>query len=230
MYEQKAFILNNRLKTCALMVQTGAKLADIGTDHAYLPVWLAKNNMIKHAIAADIKKGPLEMAKRNIEKYSLEDKVETRLSDGLEKINENEVDNIVIAGMGGELIASIISKAPWLKNSSKNLVLQPMSMAKELRNFLRNENFEIKEEIAVIDSKRAYTVMRAMYTENNILCDDLYPYVGKLQYPFSDEAKSYLKREINNIHNKIKGYKITKNYDKTNELNNIVLKIEDLLK
>ena len=133
------FRLDPRLELCASFVREGCRLADIGTDHAYLPVWLLKKEKISYAIAADIHLGPLRRAEKNIRKYHVEEKVSIRLSDGLETVFPIEVDDIVIAGMGGETIAKIIAEAPWLKDEKKHLILQPMTSAEDLRRYgMRN--------------------------------------------------------------------------------------------
>ena len=100
--------LDSRLSLCASFVRQDSKLADIGTDHAYLPVWLCQNGVCKSAVAADINPEPLSRGQLTIAQAGLEDKVKTRLSDGLKSISADEADDIVIAGMGGELIAKII--------------------------------------------------------------------------------------------------------------------------
>ena len=112
--EKRLFQLDGRLAKCAAMLR-GVPFADIGTDHAYLPVYLAVRGEIPAAIAADLREGPLESAKRTIARFHVESIVTARLSDGLAAIQPQEAEDIVIAGMGGELIAQILSKAPWLK-------------------------------------------------------------------------------------------------------------------
>ena len=121
------FRLGNRLALCASMVREGTKLADIGTDHAYLPIWLARKGRISSAIAADVKPLPLRSAEQNIRRYHVEEQITTRLSDGLRALSPDEADDIVLAGMGGELIIRLIGEAPWLKAGDKRLILQPMT-------------------------------------------------------------------------------------------------------
>jgi len=150
----------------AEMVRTGSRIADIGTDHAYLPVILILNNKIPHAIAADLRKGPLENAESTVKLNSVEDKIELRLSDGLEYIEPDEVDDIVIAGMGGILIAEILSKAEWTKDSTKNLVLQPQSHSENLREFLFENGYEITNEQACFEDDKVYICMNAVYSGN----------------------------------------------------------------
>ena len=155
------FQLDPRLSLCASFVPAGAKLADIGTDHGYLPIWLAKTGRVIHAVAADLRPGPLERAKENVRKYQVEDIVELRLSDGLQAFLPEEADFIVIAGMGGEVIASILGAVPWLKETGARLVLQPMTRAEELRRFLAEHGYAIAREALVRDRGFLYPVIEA---------------------------------------------------------------------
>ena len=108
--------INSRLLKIAEMVRRGDRVADIGTDHAYLPIYLIQSGKIEKAIAADIGKMPLENARKSVAQYELADRIELRLSDGLNSFKENEVDEIVFAGMGGTLIAEKLKEIPWIKN------------------------------------------------------------------------------------------------------------------
>ena len=118
-------ILDNRLTMTAALIPENAVVADIGTDHAYLPCFLVNNGMIPSAIASDVADGPMENAKKTVEKYGLADKITVRKSDGLQNIRPAECTCIVLAGMGGNLICDILSAAPW--SHEKYLVLQPMT-------------------------------------------------------------------------------------------------------
>ena len=204
--KKKLFQLDSRLQLCASMVRENCKLADIGTDHAYLPIWLVKKEIIPKAIAADINMGPLQKAAFNIRRYSIGKKVDARLSDGLELIFPNEVDDIVIAGMGGELISTIIEKAPWLKDQEKHLILQPMTSELELRNYLTQNGFAVKQEQAVRDGERIYTVMQVEYDPKNVQTGDLFPYVGILKAD-TEENKAYIQRQCNRLQKRADGLK-----------------------
>ena len=116
------FRLDERLSLCAEFVREGVRLADVGTDHAYLPVWLACSGKIRSAVACDVRVGPLENAKANIQKYHVGNIVSTVLSDGLDSISPDLADDIVLAGMGGELITKIIMRTQWLYNGDKRLI------------------------------------------------------------------------------------------------------------
>lgn len=202
----KIFTLDNRLSVCAGFVRQDTKLADIGTDHAYLPIWLAKNNIIKSAVAADIRPLPLKSGFENIEKYNCTDIIAARLSDGLDEISPDEADDIVMAGMGAELICEIINRAEWLKNSDKHLILQPMTKAHVLRKYLTDNGFEILSEKACTHAGKNYTVMLAVYSGEAEAYDVPFYYIGKLDS--SDElAKAYMKQILKKLTYKSNGRK-----------------------
>ncbi len=189
---QTPFSLDSRLELCAGFVRAGAKLADIGTDHAYLPVALMLKEHISSAIAADINPEPLSRGKQTIDKYDLAHKIQVRLSDGLLAIAPDEVDDIVIAGMGADTIIGIISAAPWLKNRDKHLILQPMTKGERLIKYLYNNGFEIINQKACIADGKPYTVMLASYTGNEEPCDELFTYTGKLHPELYKEDREFL--------------------------------------
>ncbi len=172
--------LDNRLSLCASFARKGCKLADIGTDHAYLPVWLCLNGVIRSAIAADINPEPLSRGQKTISEYGLEDKIQTRLSDGLEKILPNEADDIVIAGMGGELIAKIICGWDYSRDKTKRFILQPMTKSELLIKWLCENGYEILSQDCCEASDKLYTVMLVQYNGDPVECRELFPYLGKL--------------------------------------------------
>lgn len=148
--------LRPRLKMAADMVRCGSSLADIGTDHGYLPAWLVKSGKCKSAVAADLRKSPLENAAETIRIYGVEDKVSLRLSDGLDCILPEEADDIVFAGMGGTLIAQLMERTEWLKDKSKRVIVQPMTHSENVREYLIKNGFEILFENACRDDGRDY--------------------------------------------------------------------------
>ena len=186
------FGLDERLKLCALFVRKGAKLADIGTDHAYLPVWLVLSGMIDSAVAADVREGPLANAQSNINKNGVSDKIRTVLSDGLDEISSDEADDIVIAGMGGELIIKLIDRTEWLRDDNKRLILQPMTRAEMLRSYLYKNGFEIMNEKACISMGKSYSVMLCRYDGKTRECNDEIMYIGNLVNDDSEESKKYV--------------------------------------
>ncbi len=222
--------LDKRLLCCANLIRPNCRVVDVGTDHAYLLIWLAQNKMIKYGIASDLRKGPLANAIDNIKKYKVDNILEARLSDGLLNIKENEVDDIVIAGMGGELISQIIKGAEWLKNKDKHLILQPMTCAKELREFLYKEGYDILKENTVLSSSRVYSVMLARFSHTSREVHELYPYIGKILDNYDYSTGIYIKREIRDLKNKCKGFSAVKNTEAENELNEVIKKLELLYK
>ncbi len=200
----KLFSLDSRLSLCAGFVRRGSRLADIGTDHAYLPVWLASNGIIRSAVACDVRPKPLQSGSDNIEKYGCSDSVSTRLSDGLDEVSPDEADDIVLAGMGGELIVKLISRTPWLRDTSKRLIMQPMTKAFVLREYLCKNGFNIIEEKACAYAGKKYTVMLASYDGKFAEYPESFYYSGMLTAddPF---AKDYIKEIIKKLNYKACG-------------------------
>lgn len=155
----KKLELTPRLRMVADMLPEGAVLADVGTDHAYLPTALMLEGKIPGAIAADLREGPLSRAKETAREYALEDKMSFRLCDGLSGIKADEVGAVSIAGMGGETIAMILSAAPWTREQNTALVLQPMSSMDELRVWLGKNGYVIHEERLAKEGDTIYTAM-----------------------------------------------------------------------
>lgn len=181
-------------------VRQGKKVVDIGTDHAYLPAYLIENNICPSAIAADIGKGPLENAKKVVSTSPLlTERIELRLSDGLEKISPDEADDIVIAGMGGILISEILTKAPWVKNESKRLILQPMSHAEDVRKYLCENGFEIIKEKASTDGKHNYIIIVAEFRNKENDKNEAFYYKGLIQYDSSEIAQKYHNSRMNSL-------------------------------
>ncbi len=172
--------LDNRLRLCADFVREGAKLADIGTDHAYLPVWLCRIGKCPSAIAADINPEPLKRGKNTIINAGMSGRVQIRLSDGLKKIKSDETDDIVIAGMGGELIAKILKECDFAKNSSKHFILQPMTKSEFLIKWLCDNGYEIIKQDCCVAAKKCYTVLLVKYTGEITAADEIFYYLAKL--------------------------------------------------
>ena len=195
-----------RLSLCAEMVRGGSRLADIGTDHGYLPIELCLSGKIPSALACDINPLPLRSAQENVAKYGLSDRIQTRLSDGLHEVRPDEIDDVVIAGMGGELIRDILSAAPWIRTENKHLVLQPMTHHEDLVSWLYENGFDVKVQKATLDEGKYYTVISAAFSGEKKACDLFAAVVGKLD--LSDEnSRGFLRRSLQNYRNKCKGEK-----------------------
>ena len=170
--------LSSRLLKCAEMITPGSKIADIGTDHAYVPIYLALNKKITHAIASDLRYGPVENAKKNIQHYKLENIIETRISNGLENILENETDEIIIAGLGGNIVIDILKKVKWL---NKRFIIQPMKYENRLREYMATAGYQLINEEAVVCSKKVYTVMDVIFTGEKYKITPEEKYIGKIE-------------------------------------------------
>lgn len=155
----ESMVLTPRLKCIAGLIPCGARLADVGTDHAKLPVSLLLDGQVSSAIGSDIREGPLCHARKNAREHGV--KLELRLAPGLEGINPNECDTVSIAGMGGSTIAEILRNAPWTAEGNHLLLLQPMTMAYELRRWLWMNGYEICRETLCREDKRWYVVISA---------------------------------------------------------------------
>ena len=158
--------LDERLRAVADLVRQDAYFADIGTDHAYLPVFLLKENRIAAAYASDVAEGPLATAAANIAENGEEGRVTLRLADGLQGLFSAfpRVSDIAICGMGGELIARLLSAEPQIKDPAIHLILQPMSRPHALRTYLAENGFAILREELVRAQGRIYTCILASYT------------------------------------------------------------------
>lgn len=153
--------LTPRLECIASLVPQGAKFADIGTDHAYLPLYLLLRGQIVTAIASDLREAPLDSARRNAALYGAAEKLELRCGEGLSTISADECNVISIAGMGGETIAEILRDAPWTAAGQHLLLLQPMTMIPKLRQFLYMQGYAIEQECVCTEGRRQYIVLRA---------------------------------------------------------------------
>ncbi len=151
--------LSPRLRMVGELVPAGARLADVGTDHAYLLAVLILEEKIPRAVAADLRRGPLDRARATVREYGLTERVAFRLCDGLTGIRSDEVDAVAIAGMGGETIAAILSAAPWVREGDVPLILQPMSSMPDLRGWLRENGFRIETERLAREGEMLYTAL-----------------------------------------------------------------------
>lgn len=200
-----------RLLAVASFVKRESKVCDVGTDHAYIPIWLIKNGVSVSALAMDINEGPLERAKENIEKFDMSEKVKTRLSDGLCKLEKNEADTVIIAGMGGILINRILENAKELLPGIKHFVLQPMTAIEETRKFLAENSLLIEDEKLVREEDKIYTVLSVTHGKMDVK-DDIYYYVGEKLIKNRDELlKDYLDGKIYELNKAINSMVNTKN-------------------
>ena len=154
--------LSKRLKAVASLVKKGSSVADVGTDHGYIPVYLIENDIVSSAIAMDINEKPLASCQALVKSKGLENKIQTRLSNGLENLKRGECDTVIIAGMGAELIVDILSHCDF--KNELHLILQPMTHPEIARKYLYDNGFEIFNDFIVKDSKHFYSAFDAKYT------------------------------------------------------------------
>ena len=182
--------LTNRLMMTASLVREGKRIADIGTDHAFLPAYLILSGKNPSAIASDLRGGPLENARQTVNEYSLNEKIELRLSDGFDKLYYTEADDYVLAGMGGTLMTELVSRTGWLKNGDLHLVLQPQSHAQDIRRYLCENGFRINKELITNEGDRIYIAFDAYFTGEAEKRDETYYYFGS--FPEKDDELSVL--------------------------------------
>lgn len=178
--------LSKRLQAVANLVTPGNRVADVGCDHAYTSIYLAKSNKSPLIIAMDVNQGPIDRAKENIEKYLCKDKIETRKSDGLQNLQIGEVDTILIAGMGGQLTISILTERMEVMNSVRELILQPQSEINKVRQFLQKHEYYITNENMMKEDGKYYVMMKAIHknylkdTVSYMLTKEEHYYYGRL--------------------------------------------------
>ena len=190
--------IGTRLRTAASMVRGGVVLADIGTDHAYLPVCLVQDGLVPRVIASDIGEGPLLNAKNTVDAYGCADRIELRISDGLNNFSPGEAGEICICGMGGNLIADILTAAPWVKTEGMHLVLQPMTHAEDVRRYLCENGFVIECERCVRDGGRVYLLLSAAWKNVENTFETGYYYFGETLHG-SDESAVITKKQYQRV-------------------------------
>lgn len=206
-------MLSKRLKAVAHMVTPNNIVADIGTDHGYVPIYLTKNNICPRAYAMDVNVGPINSAKRNIALEGLNDKVETILSDGLEKFQKGMAQSVIIAGMGGELIVSILKKSEHI-DSIEELILSPHKNIDLVRKYLHSIGWKIIKEEMIEDANKFYTIIKAVkgqdlayseveYVYGKLLLDTKHPvlkeYLDKEHSKFTKIKNDLLKNSSQNV-------------------------------
>ncbi|MCK8624069.1 tRNA (adenine(22)-N(1))-methyltransferase [Apilactobacillus xinyiensis] len=227
--------LSERLKTVASYVPLNSRMADIGSDHAYLPVYLAKNNKISYAIAGEVAKGPLENAEHEITLEHLDGVILPRLADGLDAINlSDNINCITIAGMGGTLIRDILERGKNKLNGKEKLILQPNVGELVLRMWLMNNYYKITNEDIIREDGHTYEIIVAEKVDSMVLYDK-----DELQFgPFLLRAKSQTfvdkwhneqlrMREVINQMNQAKKHRPI---DRINAIEDKISKIDEVLK
>ncbi len=225
--------LSPRLKAIADMVPKNSIVADIGTDHGYIPVYLIKTGRCKKIIASDINQGPLENAYKTIKNNSMNDNISTRLGNGLDTLKPFEADCVIIAGMGGMLICEILNVNPSLTNSMKYFVLQPMNAQDELRKWLTSNGFTIEDERLAKEGNKLYEIL-LVKKGRMMISDDIYYEIGPRLIEKKDPLmKEFIKskiRKYSNIYEMVKDENTEKAQSKRIETNNKINQLQEVLK
>ncbi len=221
--------LSERMLMAAKMVRKGNKVADIGTDHAYLSAYLVLNNITPKALACDVRKGPLENARKTVEHYGIDDKITLRLSDGFDKIEPFEADDFVMCGMGGTLMEQLVQRTHWLKDKTKRIIVQPQSHAEDIRRFFVENGFEILFEDACIDGGKLYCAMAAEYTGKITEKPISYIYTGELPKCKKEESRLYLENINSRLCKKLEAERIRGTAENADYLEKVTIEMRGIL-
>lgn len=160
--------ISQRLLACCGYIDPGARVADVGCDHGYLAIHLLRSGLASRVYASDIRPGPLDSARRNGEKFGVSEKIAYFLSDGVQSI-PRDFDTLVCAGMGADVMISILEAAPWLQSGQYKLILQCQSKAPLLRKYLSETGWQIRREQVLKDGRFLYTVIEAVWASSAVL-------------------------------------------------------------
>lgn len=193
----KKIQLSKRLSAIAGLVTPGNRIADIGCDHGYIPIYLVQQEIIPGAVAMDVNEGPLLRAKEHIEAQGLGDYIETRLSNGAAALLKGEVDTVIVAGMGGALMQRILTEGEEVFLDVSELILQPQSEIGAFRRFLYENGYHITDEDMIFEDGKYYPMMKAVPGKAPGYEDELFYFFGKeLLLSKHPVLKQFLKKEL----------------------------------
>lgn len=187
--------LSERMRRTAAQVTVGNRTADVGCDHAYTSIYLVEQGIAPHVVAMDVNAGPLARAKENVVKFSMEEQIELRLSDGLAALRPGEADTILIAGMGGPLVERILTMCPETVEEVQELVLQPQSEISEVRRFLHRIGFCITAEDMLVEDGKYYVILRAEHGTEPAWTEEEYLYGKHLLTAKLPVLREFLEKE-----------------------------------
>lgn len=224
-------MLSSRLNAVYKMIEKCNCLADIGTDHGYIPIEAVKNKLTDKAIASDIKIGPIEVAKRNIEKYGFLNKIDLRVGPGLSTLSNKEADVVVIAGMGGNLIADIIKNDIDIAQNCKYLILQPVQYPEVLRHELEKMNFYIFDENIVKEDDKFYHILKVRFGDINLYKSNAEYYIGKINIKNNSPILlEYINHKIEHFNKIINQLDSSLHTEKFNELKTLIYEFNEVKK
>lgn len=202
--------LTPRLMRIAEQIRPCTCVADIGTDHAYLPTYLCMTQKAKHAIASDIRQGPLRRAESTLHRYGTEGQIETRLGGGASSLAVGEAECIVIAGMGGLMIQNILSESPQIFAAAEQILLQPMTALYELRQFLSQEGYTIANEVLAKEDSKLYHILAVTAHPDPTVYTDAELCFGKHLLEGTDPHRTeYLQKQRRKLQKTADGLKLS---------------------
>lgn len=215
--------LTNRLNTVFGLV-TGKSVADIGCDHGKVSIKLIVDGICDKVIAADVNKGPVEACIKNVKAYGLTDSIDVRCGDGIKVLAPGEVDTIIIAGMGGELISTILSQKEDVAKSVKEIILQPMTSEEHLRNYLQSNGYSIENEVLAKEGNKIYVIIRAVTGSST---DNVY-FPEKLGMNEKSLIDAYYEKVSKRLNDKIKGFVLDNKLDEERVYSTILNKVREI--
>ncbi|MFW5649532.1 MAG: tRNA (adenine(22)-N(1))-methyltransferase [Candidatus Alkaliphilus sp. MAG34] len=224
--------LTARLQKIADQVTIGHRVADIGTDHGYIPIYLLKNNISPFVIAGDINERPLRCAENNIEANNLVNSIETRLGSGLSILQPKEVDTVIVAGMGGLLISELIDNSKEIAQNLSTLIFQPMQAQAELREYLVNNDFIIERDILVKEDRHIYEIIVAKPGKQEILdpiCYEVGFHINSNPRPLAIEFIAKKIKTAKEIIQNISENASESSFEKLKEMKNKLKRFEEVL-
>lgn len=226
--------ISDRLKRITQLVIPGESIADIGTDHGYVPIELLSRNIVPFAILSDVNDGPLEIAKENLVKDHIsEEHFFLRKADGLQGLDYGEVSTVIIAGMGGELIESILDFDSDKSHSFKRLILQPRTRSNELRYYLSNNSFEFEDYVLVKEKFRICEIFVVKPAKDKILevdTDLVSKFLLQKKDPLIADFLDYKIKSINTILNNLNNTQTEEGQSQTEIFNAILNNLLDIRK
>ncbi len=207
----KGWALTPRIRSAAELVRQDAVFADVGTDHAYLPIFLLTEGRVRFAYCSDINEGPLASARRNAEAAGVCSRVEFLLTDGAVALSGKGVSDLAICGMGGELIADIIERAEWTRQGGVNLILGPMSKQAHLRKYLYSQGYTVLEEKYTTDAGKHYLTLLVTYTGESREITDTESEIGLLSEggTLTSPAREYLRARVASYEKTVRGKELS---------------------
>jgi len=221
--------LSKRLQRVADSVTEGSRLADVGTDHGYIPIYLVEQGTCPAAVAGDVNKGPLERAAAHVQAAGLEDRISLRLGSGLKAVDVSEVDSVVMAGMGGELICQILRDSPEFMEAGREFILQPQSEIFKVRRLLHENGYRIEGEWNLLEDGKYYVIIKALPGRESYAHTGDYEY-GKILIEEKDPLLAdYLRKQLMKKKAIVERLSETDHGDRIQELREEIQEIQRIL-